>query len=146
MSLERYGVIKAEATSRGLSTTSPRLADRDADASFLAATNARDQDGPVPVEEAIADLITIDKWVSVSTEAQSKNLLTRLDITLFSTIDMTDAAVIRDVGRTTLTSGEQRGFLDLGLNRRTTFEIAGAGLVQPRDLGRMRIESDKGLI
>jgi len=150
MTLERYAAIKDEAIKSSLSITSPRLADKTADDAFLIAGNTQDQPGPVPVGEAIAYLLDVDKWTDVQADPGSANLMARLtlgtDGQSFTKVDMEATAVIRDVNSSDLTADQKRDFLALGDNRRTGFEVAGIGGVKQRDLGRMRIESDKGLI
>ena len=165
MTLARYAAIKAEATAQGLSTNgfevqgaqwtdrfgvlrtkTVYVVDTPRDTAFLGAGNTRDQVGSVLVPEAIIHLMSVNQWIAINNTPSALNLKTRLDAGLFEEIDMADSNVMSDINASPLTPTEVTAFIALGDNRRTLFEVLGLGEVKQRDLGRMRIESDKGLI
>lgn len=122
------------------------------DKAVVASLREVDQPDIVPVSEAQGYLLDENVYASITTSAlpSAINLAARLDIAVFQTVDMQNVRVVADVSDVVadglITREQGDAFLALKDNRRSQAQIDGITGVRPRDLGRARIESAKGLI
>lgn len=141
MSLARYSAIKTE-------VTKVKYAGMD-DPQLLTAANRRDQPASVPIDEVVSALLASGEWAGLgaSTDPAAVNFLKRLDKGLFFTVDMEAPEVVRDLNNLDAAALATKATLTaLKDNRQSSGEAAGVSTITQRDLGRMRIESTKGLI